>query len=122
MRLLVNENLPRLAVEGLRATGHDVAWVREHCSGLSDVEVLQRAQTEERVLVTMDKDFAALAFRHRLPAASGVVLVRVPAQDPTQLAKIVVRAMSDSRLMQGHLVTGEPDRIRIRALPRQAAN
>ena len=122
MRLLVNENLPRLAVERLRETGHDVAWVRDHRPGLSDAEVLRRAQTEERVLVAMDKDFAALAFRHRLPAASGVVLVRVPGRDPVQLARIVAQAMSGSRTMQGHLVTVEPDRIRSRALPRHAAN
>ena len=120
MRLLVNENLPRLAVQRLRETGHDVAWIREHGQGLSDREVLERAQAEERVLVTMDKDFAALAFRHRLPATSGIVLVRVPAQDPTQLASIVVKAMSGSLPMQDRFVTVEHDRIRIRALPRRA--
>jgi len=120
--LLVNENLPRLAVQRLRETGHDVAWVREQGPGLSDVEVLKRAQAEERVLVTMDKDFAALAFRHRLPAASGIVLLRLPAKDPTQLANIVVKVMSGSRPVQDHLVTVEPDRIRIRALPRRAAD
>jgi Domain of unknown function (DUF5615) len=63
MRLLANENFPRIAVEALRARGHDVAWVRTDSPGTSDEEVIHRAVAETRVLVTFDKDFGELTFR-----------------------------------------------------------
>ncbi|MBI2392261.1 MAG: DUF5615 family PIN-like protein [Deltaproteobacteria bacterium] len=60
MRLLANENFPRQAVEALRAAGHDVAWVVEGTPSVEDRSVLQQAVAEERVLVTLDKDFGEL--------------------------------------------------------------
>lgn len=67
MRLLANENFPRLAVDKLRASGHDVAWLREDSPGADDEQALQRAQAEDRILLTFDKDFGALAFRSPPP-------------------------------------------------------
>ena len=57
MRLLANENFPLDAVEALCSAGHDVAWIREDSRGISDDKVLLRAQQENRIVVTFDKDF-----------------------------------------------------------------
>jgi predicted nuclease of predicted toxin-antitoxin system len=119
LRLLVNENLPRQAVDLLRSQGHDVVWVRDRGPGLGDEAVLQLAQTERRLLVTMDRDFATLAFRRGLPADGGVVLIRLPAEGPTVLAQRVAAAMARRGAWQGHFITVEFDRIRVRALPRR---
>ncbi len=66
MRLLANENFPRDAVEALRNDGHDVSWVRTECPGISDREVLAKAQDDNRIVVTLDKDFGELALSIRL--------------------------------------------------------
>ena len=66
----------------LRAAGHDVLWVKESMTGAKDRDVLARAHSEARLLVTFDKDFGELAVRHRLPAASGVVLFRLHGSGP----------------------------------------
>jgi hypothetical protein len=52
--------------------------------------VLKRAIAEERILVTFHKDFAELAFRSRLPAQCGIILLRIPEQSPAYIAKIEV--------------------------------
>lgn len=78
MRLLANENFPGDAVDALRAQGHDVAWIRLDAPGSSDREVLARAQNENRILITFDKDFGELALKEGLPAASGVILFPHP--------------------------------------------
>lgn len=52
MRILADENFPGDAVAALREQGHDVAWVQSDSPGISDTEVLARAQTEGRILVT----------------------------------------------------------------------
>ncbi len=71
LQILANENVPGDAVEALRKKGHDLAWVREDAPGTADPQVLERAQKEGRILVTLDKDFGELAFLgdYQLPVA-----------------------------------------------------
>ena len=57
MRLLADENFPKPAVEALRAEGHDVLWARTDFDGTSDVALLDRAESEARIVLTLDKDF-----------------------------------------------------------------
>ena len=49
-------------VARLRSEGHDVAYIPETSAGIRDDEVLARANAEDRVLLTEDKDFGDLAF------------------------------------------------------------
>jgi predicted nuclease of predicted toxin-antitoxin system len=77
----------------LRGRGHDVAWVRSDAPGSSDEEILARAQTESRIIVTFDKDFGELAFRSRLPASSGVILFRISAPSSKYVARAAVAAL-----------------------------
>lgn len=72
MRFLANEKFPLDAVEVLRQNGHDVVWIRVESPGISDPEVLSRAQAENRILLTFDKDFGELAFRSKLPPSASV--------------------------------------------------
>ncbi|MBI4321717.1 MAG: DUF5615 family PIN-like protein [Chloroflexi bacterium] len=117
MRILANENVAADAVEALRSTGHDVAWVRTDDPGSPDPEVLERAQSEGRILVTFDKEFGELAFRWGLPAHSGVVLFRVQVRDSAQAAALVVRALETRSDWAGHFSVVEVDRIRMTPLP-----
>jgi predicted nuclease of predicted toxin-antitoxin system len=57
MRLLADENFPKAIVELLRTGGNDVQWARTDCSGWTDVELLDFAEHEARILLTLDKDF-----------------------------------------------------------------
>ena len=41
----------------LRSAGHDVIWAGEWPDDPKDDEILERACWEDRVLVTLDKDF-----------------------------------------------------------------
>ena len=81
MCLLVNENVSRTVIEGLRQLGHDVLSVKESMRSESDDVILARAQSERRVVVTHDKDFGELTFRSGLPAACGVILFRLAGTD-----------------------------------------
>ncbi len=116
LRLLANENVPRDVVEGLRTAGHDVRWVAD-TPGLTDEQVLELAASEQRLLLTFDKDFGELAFRCRLPAASGIVLVRVALRSPSSLATAVVEALGQPREWGGHFSVVEHGLIRTTPLP-----
>ena len=78
MRLVGDEKIPKVIVEMLRVAGHDVLWVRTNFPGWNDAEILNLAEAERRVLLTLDKDFLQIAIQRKVPLIEGgVVLLRV---------------------------------------------
>jgi len=86
MRWLADECVDAALVASLRSAGHDVSYVAEVASGLTDEEALRLAQDQQRVFLTEDKDFGELVFRFRLPVPA-VVLLRInPTRASPQMA------------------------------------
>ena len=67
MRLHADENFPKPLVEALRADGHDVLLVRTGLAGTSDVTLLDQAECEARIVLTLDKEFRRIAVQRRVP-------------------------------------------------------
>jgi predicted nuclease of predicted toxin-antitoxin system len=61
MRFLVNENIAATVIHELRRVGHDVLSVKESMRSERDELILARAQAEQRIVMTHDKDFDELA-------------------------------------------------------------
>ena len=117
MRILANENFPGPVIRALREKGHDVESVKEEMKGVSDREVLERAQREGRLVVSFDKDFGELAFRFGLPATSGVILFRLSGPDPETDNARALAALESGLEWTGNFAVVTDDRIRIRPLP-----
>lgn len=117
MRFLADENVPGDAVVALRELGHDVEWASEIMSGASDVEVLEHAQSNARIVITFDKDFGALVFRHLLPAAHGVILFRIAIPSPAHAVQAICTVIETRSDWQGHFAVIQDDRIRLVRLP-----
>jgi len=79
MRWLADECVDAGVVDRLCDAGHDVLYVAEMAAGESDVRILERAQTDDRLLLTEDKDFGDLVFRSG-QAIPGLVLLRLEPQ------------------------------------------
>ncbi len=59
MRILVDENVPRMTVDWLRELGHDVKDIRGTSrEGVPDSELWKLAIDENRLLISTDKGFA----------------------------------------------------------------
>jgi predicted nuclease of predicted toxin-antitoxin system len=116
MRILADENFPRLIIEALRAAGHDVAWIRAEAPGSTDEQVLARAGTDHRVLLTFDKDFGELALKRGLPGSQGIILFRLPSGRPAEVTTRVVTAISSREDWKGHFSVVEEKRLRMRKL------
>lgn len=96
MRLLADENFPKPTVDALRASGYDVLWARTDLAGWKDTVLLDLAESEARILLTLDKDFWQIAVQRRSPLErSGVVLFRTHPATPEKLAPLV-RAFIDA--------------------------
>jgi arginase family enzyme len=64
MKLLADENIDRAVVEKLRSRNIDTAYVEEEIKGADDTEVMEKAVSERRVLVTFDSDFLEPGAEH----------------------------------------------------------
>ena len=117
MRLCANENLPEDCIVRLRQEGHDVLWIRESAPGSADDAVLARAATEERLLITFDKDFGELVFRRGAKASHGVVLFRIPQPSAAAVAERVAMTLASRDDWSGHFSGVEDFTIRMRPLP-----
>ena len=73
MKWSADEDIPRPSIRRLRDEGFDVVAVIDEMPGAKDHEVLARAVAESRVLLTFDRDYGELIYRHGLPCPSGVV-------------------------------------------------
>ena len=101
----------------LRSNGHDVVWILTEAPGTSDEEVLARAKSEGRVLLTFDKDFGELVFRAGKSASSGVILFRISAKSPDYVAESAVRVLEQRDDWLGHFAVVEDTRIRLTKIP-----
>jgi predicted nuclease of predicted toxin-antitoxin system len=119
VRILADENFPKPVVEALRAEGHDVLWARTDHAGARDVVLLDLAEAEERIVLTLDKDFWQLAVQHRSPLEqSGVVLFRVHPATPERLAPLVRAFMTADTAWEGHISIITVERIHMVAARR----
>lgn len=117
MRFLANENFARIVVDELRQRGHDVVWARTDMSGAFDEEILERAQEEDRIVLTHDKDFGDLAYHWGLPATCGVVLFRLKTPSSRSALEFIPATLESRADWAGNFAVVEESRIRLRPLP-----
>lgn len=90
MRFLVNENIPLASAQLLRARGHDVVAIGEISPGATDLAVIERANQEDRIIVTFDRDYGELIFRGNAPTPGGVIYLRLIPSTPSEPAEVIL--------------------------------
>jgi predicted nuclease of predicted toxin-antitoxin system len=88
----------------------------DSCSGQTDSDVLAWAAREERVLLTLDKDFGELARGSALPRSCGVVLFRTPMPRPSDVGQQLAELITARDDWAGYFSVIEPGRVRMRPL------
>jgi predicted nuclease of predicted toxin-antitoxin system len=74
--------------------GHDVLAVSDFQHRSVDKDVMDLALSEDRILVTEDKDFGWLVFAARMDSP-GVILIRFPASARRSLPDAVLKLVSE---------------------------
>jgi predicted nuclease of predicted toxin-antitoxin system len=117
MRLCANENIPEDCVSRLRQRGHDVFWIRETIPGSSDLDVIARARSEQRLLITFDKDFGELVFRKGAKAAHGIILFRISQPSSVAVSERIASVLDSRNDWLGWFSVVDDSTIRMRSLP-----
>jgi predicted nuclease of predicted toxin-antitoxin system len=121
MKFLLDESVELRLQPFLKTLGYDVTSVaKDYLYGLFDEDVLEIAAQEQRILITNDKDFGELIFRHHL-SHHGVILLRMKGTDieakRTRLQEVITEYAD--QLSQFLVVT--PKSVRVRRTTKQAA-
>ena len=112
MRFLVDESTGPAVAEWLRQQGHDVFSVYDEARGMDDNGIIQKASTENWILVTNDKDFGEKVYRERRPH-KGVVLLRLDDERADVKIETIKRLLENyTDRLPGQFVVVTENRIR----------
>lgn len=94
MRFLVDESTGPWVAQWLREQGHEVFSVFEQSRGSNDDDIIQKAFSENWILITNDKDFGNKIFRDQKPH-KGVVLFRLDDERAVMKIEVIRRLLEN---------------------------
>ncbi len=120
MRFLVDNALSPVLATLLTEAAHDALHVRTvELQRAPDIVIFDKAATEDRIVVSADTDFGTLLAARNVQKPS-VIQFRGPgSRKPDAVARAILSNLSQltDALERGSIVTFEPSRVRVRALP-----
>jgi len=98
VKLLANENFPKASVVLLRKLGYDITSIGEDDPGITDTSVMETAEREQRLILTFDRDYGELIFKHNHKPEQGVLYLRLSAYLPEEPATLVHQLLTGFKL------------------------
>ena len=90
MKILVDENIPRMTVDRLRELNHDVRDVRGTVEqGLDDPDLWIQSSADSRLLITTDRGFT----EYRRANHGGILIVRLRQPNRLKIHRAVMMAV-----------------------------
>ena len=116
-KLIADENVDRPIVQWLREQGSDVSWRAEREPGAADSSIAAVAMLENRILITLDRDFGELVFRQGMRLV-GVLYIRFRVRDPATLvtefsARVASRRAETPRAWRGGCGSWDCDTVSV---------
>lgn len=116
MKFLVDVGVSNKVEEYLAAAGHDTKCIRKIDPRLKDSEIVNIAAVENRIILTMDKDFGELVFKSG-KVHSGILLLRLESENSVEKVRIVKSILENySKELDNNFCVFQNGRLRIRKL------
>lgn len=93
MKFLANENFPAKSILYLQQKGFDIKAVGADYPGVKDEMVMAVAISEDRTILTFDRDYGELIFRFNHKPKEGVIYLRLDRYEPDEPGMLVENLM-----------------------------
>ena len=113
MKLLLDSCVRGGALKELEEAGYDAVWSGNWSKDPGDEEIIAYAYREDRILITLDKDFGELVILRGMPHHGIIRLVNFSARDQASICMRIL-TLYEEELKSGAIITAEPWRVRIR--------
>ena len=100
MKFIADENLGVKVPKYLKSLGFDIIWIQKISPGKPDAQILEIANKENRILITLDKDFGELVFKEKL-ATAGVIFLRLKDESVENKKKILIKLLNSKKDFYG---------------------
>ena len=98
MKFLANENFPFSSIRILRDNGFEVISIAETIGGAKDIEVFNKAVNENLIILTFDKDYGEMIFKHKLSSPPEVIFFRIKNNFPEDAANILLDRINKEKI------------------------
>ena len=102
------------ALASLQSYGHDTEWTGQWDKDPGDETILEYANSQQKILVTLDKDFGELAILKGKPHQG---IIRLSGFRAKQLADVIHYILTNYQLdlQSSAIITADPSKIRVRS-------
>jgi predicted nuclease of predicted toxin-antitoxin system len=115
LKFLVDVGVGKAVEVWLRERGYDTKFVREIDPRTKDIEILRMADSEARMVITMDKDFGELVYNSK-STHSGVLILRLEAATGVEKVEIIKRILETySGKIDGKFCVFQDGKLRVRS-------
>jgi len=105
MKFLANEIFPLSSIRILKEAGSDIIGVGIEFQGVSDEEVIGHATSENRTILTFDRDYGELIFQKGLRPNAGVIFLRWDSFHPDDPGKYLVELIRSKTIQFEKMLT-----------------
>ena len=119
MKFLLDVHIAASIGRALGAWGHDVVRASDGYADWSDTALLDLARRDRRVVVTEDRDFSDLVYRHGVEPPPSILYLRFsPAEQPAMVERVLLVLANTP--IEGNMVVIQPTSVRLRPLPQKS--
>lgn len=95
---MANENFPYKSIYYLKEKGYDVLSIGMDNPSVLDSEIMKIAINEERMIMTFDRDYGELIFRHNYKPEQGVIYLRLDKYQPHEPGLIIEEIITNKEI------------------------
>ena len=95
---LANENFPKPSITFLRENNFPVKSIQEETPGISDPEVIKIALAQKLIILTFDRDYGELIFRHSHNNPPDIIYFRDKGADPMFAGQLLLKLLTEGNV------------------------